>query len=214
MKNKFGFTLAEVLITLGIIGVVAALTIPSLVVKHRKQVVVTKLKKASSALMQAYNMSNLEYGDSREIFPALDGDAAFEMLNKYYVPYMKFIKTEKGEKGAFGYLADGTVLYFFKTNNTTDPTNPWSCTYFAVCMDSKSCENIDKNNKGDYGSGLIDGKNTFGMYINGKVPTHTFTLYSHDTRIQQCKQKYNMEACTGLIFEAGWEIPDDYPIKF
>jgi prepilin-type N-terminal cleavage/methylation domain-containing protein len=31
MKKKFGFTLAEVLITLGIIGVVAALTAPALV---------------------------------------------------------------------------------------------------------------------------------------------------------------------------------------
>ena len=32
MTKRFGFTLAEVLITLGIIGVVAALTIPTLVV--------------------------------------------------------------------------------------------------------------------------------------------------------------------------------------
>ena len=31
-----GFTLAEVLITLGIIGVVAAMTLPGLIAKHRK----------------------------------------------------------------------------------------------------------------------------------------------------------------------------------
>ena len=30
LKDKFAFTLAEVLITLGIIGIVAALTIPAL----------------------------------------------------------------------------------------------------------------------------------------------------------------------------------------
>ena len=40
MKTKFGFTLAEVLITLGIIGVVAALTLPSLVTNYQKQVTV------------------------------------------------------------------------------------------------------------------------------------------------------------------------------
>ena len=33
-KVKFGFTLAEVLITLGIIGVVAAMTIPTLMQKY------------------------------------------------------------------------------------------------------------------------------------------------------------------------------------
>ena len=38
MKTKFGFTLAEVLITLGIIGVVAALTLPSLVTNYQKQI--------------------------------------------------------------------------------------------------------------------------------------------------------------------------------
>lgn len=35
MMKKFGFTLAEVLITLGIIGVIAALTLPSLIQKNR-----------------------------------------------------------------------------------------------------------------------------------------------------------------------------------
>ena len=49
------FTLAEVLITLGIIGVVAALTLPTLIQNHQKQVYVTQLKKAYSTLTNAYN---------------------------------------------------------------------------------------------------------------------------------------------------------------
>lgn len=36
-QNKKGFTLAEVLITLGIIGVVAAITIPTLIANTRSQ---------------------------------------------------------------------------------------------------------------------------------------------------------------------------------
>ena len=35
MNNQKGFTLAEVLITLGIIGVVAALTLPALIQNHK-----------------------------------------------------------------------------------------------------------------------------------------------------------------------------------
>lgn len=51
MAGKFshnGFTLAEVLITLGIIGVVAAITLPTLIQNHQKQVYVNGLKKALS----------------------------------------------------------------------------------------------------------------------------------------------------------------------
>ncbi len=49
--KKFGFTLAEVLITLGIIGVVAALTAPSLVLSSRNE---------ANAARLAVNVSNLE----------------------------------------------------------------------------------------------------------------------------------------------------------
>lgn len=43
--KKYAFTLAEVLITLGIIGVVAAMTLPTVVNKYREKETVTKLKK-------------------------------------------------------------------------------------------------------------------------------------------------------------------------
>ena len=48
--KKRAFTLAEVLITLGIIGVVAAMTMPSLISKYQKQAYVTGIKKAYSTL--------------------------------------------------------------------------------------------------------------------------------------------------------------------
>jgi prepilin-type N-terminal cleavage/methylation domain-containing protein len=44
--KKRAFTLAEVLITLGIIGVVAALTMPSLIANYQKKVYVAQLQKA------------------------------------------------------------------------------------------------------------------------------------------------------------------------
>lgn len=48
-----GFTLAEVLITLVIIGVIAAMTIPTLMKNTEKQELVSGLKKANSTLQQA-----------------------------------------------------------------------------------------------------------------------------------------------------------------
>lgn len=50
---KKGFTLAEVLITLGIIGVIAALTLPNLVAKYKHQEAVAQLKKIYSEMSQA-----------------------------------------------------------------------------------------------------------------------------------------------------------------
>ena len=67
MKNyslKRAFTLAEVLITLGIIGVVAALTIPTLIANYTKKQTVTKLKQTYSMLSQALTMAQAEHGDT------------------------------------------------------------------------------------------------------------------------------------------------------
>ena len=60
--KKSGFTLAEVLITLGIIGVVAAMTLPALVGKYKEKQRVTQLKKAYSILNQAFLMAIKDYG--------------------------------------------------------------------------------------------------------------------------------------------------------
>ena len=62
--NK-GFTLAEVLVTLGIIGVVAALTMPTLIDNHRKAVTEARLEKFYSLMSQAV----LKWEDKNNILP-------------------------------------------------------------------------------------------------------------------------------------------------
>ena len=56
------FTLAEVLITLGIIGVVAAMTLPTLIAKYQEQVTVNHLLKTYSMLSQAVQRMQTDYG--------------------------------------------------------------------------------------------------------------------------------------------------------
>ena len=67
-SRKIAFTLAEVLITLGIIGVVAAMTMPTLIANHRKTVLKTQFQKTYSELQQVnqnfikdYDMNLCEY---------------------------------------------------------------------------------------------------------------------------------------------------------
>ena len=61
-KAKFAFTLAEVLITIGIIGAVAAMTIPTLMTNIRARQYITKYKKALATLSNAARMSDSKYG--------------------------------------------------------------------------------------------------------------------------------------------------------
>ena len=60
--SRSAFTLAEVLITLGIIGVVAAMTLPTLIQKQNDRQIVTSLKKNYSILAQALVKSQLQLG--------------------------------------------------------------------------------------------------------------------------------------------------------
>lgn len=62
MRKFIGFTLAEVLITLGIIGVVAAMTIPVLITNTRSSIYRSRLKKTISVLSQAARLSDSLYG--------------------------------------------------------------------------------------------------------------------------------------------------------
>ena len=55
------FTLAEVLVTLGIIGVVSAMTLPTLVKNHQRTVYVTQLQKVVTELSQAAEKAAQEY---------------------------------------------------------------------------------------------------------------------------------------------------------
>ena len=60
-KVKFAFTLAEVLITLGIIGIVAAMTIPTLMQKYYEKQVIAKAKETQSIISQALKIAEEEY---------------------------------------------------------------------------------------------------------------------------------------------------------
>lgn len=63
MKKELAFTLSEVLITLGIIGVVAAITIPAIMTKYTEIRTVNQLKADQSILSQAIKLSEEEHGN-------------------------------------------------------------------------------------------------------------------------------------------------------
>jgi len=88
--SRFGFTLAEVLITLGIIGVVCAITLPSLISEHREKVTVTRLNSLYSLLSQGFESMVNDYGEIS--FFGSNAQERVDVLFKRFPEYFKTVK--------------------------------------------------------------------------------------------------------------------------
>lgn len=62
-QRKIAFTLAEVLITLGIIGVVAAMTLPAVIHNYKKKLIETRLQRTIATISQVVGLIEAEQGD-------------------------------------------------------------------------------------------------------------------------------------------------------
>ncbi len=82
-----GFTMAEVLITLGIIGVVAAMTLPTVMNNSRNKALETALKKNYSVIEQALNMYYAQTGE--RLLPEIVGASRLKLTIK---PYFQVIR--------------------------------------------------------------------------------------------------------------------------
>jgi len=101
-----GFTLAEVLITLGIIGVVAALTMPSLIAKYKERETIVKVKKMYSLMSQAY-LFVLQEQDSPDNWGYTAGGNVNNgaIFAGYIKPYLVVSKDCAYDAGCFPNLA-------------------------------------------------------------------------------------------------------------
>ena len=86
--KRFGFTLAEVLITLGIIGVVAAMTIPNLITNYQNKAKISKLKKMYSTMQQVVRRSVEENAGIPSIVGITSLDDRLEYVKTYFGQYL------------------------------------------------------------------------------------------------------------------------------
>jgi len=122
-----GFTLAEVLITLAIIGVIAAITIPSIVANHQKTALEAQFAKSYRTLQQAVNLAIAEHGsfdtwDWQDSYTREEKDA---FVKKYFTPYLNIVKVcPAGESATTGCLPDISYKYLDNNQTVIDTKNP------------------------------------------------------------------------------------------
>ncbi len=224
---RLGFTLAEVLITLGIIGVVAALTIPTLVANYQKKVWVTQLKKDVSLLQNSY----------RKVMADEGVDSIFDTSVAY-----KIQSSDNNASFDFGYYPDKYAAYF---GYTLSPASSLKNSLLNQLQDdililpNGSCFYLQKAGGGSeeylHLATIIDvncdkgpnvaGRDTFAVLLDGdaKLNFYGYGSFEDPDGWRQACTSENIDnygkgqldlpttqmlatMCAGLIISDGWEM--------
>lgn len=197
------------------------MTLPTLVHKHNKKVIETRLKKFYSTMNQAVLMSEVENGDKKEwagiskiqkenadclADPNSEACVTY-FYNKYLEKYIKTAKkkryTNTPNKGLCVFFADGSAViisyaggdYWFypKANKISDPDSKVGKDYFGFTMQAAGTSHTESREL---------------VYNKGIEP---YVAMSWDGTREGLINNHNN--LTKLIQLNNWEIPDDYPIK-
>ena len=214
IKKLNAFTLAEVLITLGVIGVVAAVTLPTLVQNYKKQVATARLKNFYSTMQQAILMSEAVNGpskdwefsravyDSNGVYDSVGNRTfVYNFISKYLLPYMNYDKiTKETNKDIELYFKDASVIKFghgscidlrYDINGTSNPNIIGRDIFtFVFCFPA-----TDPNNP-----------KVIGFHSYDK-----FSCKTRQTALEKCKT--NINYCSTLLQYDNWEFKDDYKFK-
>lgn len=231
------FTLAEVLITLAIIGIVAAMTIPTLITNYQKKITVSKLQKVYSTLG---NMTKLLYADGvYNVFSgAVSSEKTEQFFNLYILPYFKSPAVSKDLVCPYESDLPKQCTPFKFANNSTVTTSVltqlnYGRIYFTTSDNTSYFMNImkyiDPDNPEDgreYRTSPevwvdlngADGPNTMGKDIfyfrtdfsKGLVMSYCASN-SYEYINRDCSKDGYGFCCATKIMLDGWKIKDDYP---
>ena len=206
LLRKTAFTLAEVLITLGIIGVVAALTLPALINNYEKSVVETRMQKFYTNINAALKLSIVENGDMVDwTFPQdyYDADGSEQFFNTYLKNNLQYLKTvprvttswptngiEVDLNDGSAFVLSGTWITYYPNANKKQRSGVDSFIFI-----------INKN-----GNSVIPHGNELKLSEN--------TLKKVNDVVYSCNgnthRGYN-RSCAAYIMQNGWKIPEYYP---
>ena len=235
-KQKFykAFTLSEVLITIGIIGIVAAMTIPTLISNYQKHIVETNLQETYSIIQQV-----MKYADYDDVSLDVNIPDSFEGMRfwseTFLLPHLKYGKICYNTSGCWqsksatktlngkvaGYNRTGIgVGYGIITLKLTNGAN--LCLDGYSKRDMKSWFGIDISDpasmvvyidaNGDKGPNIV-GKDIYILAYtsNGLVPAG-YSVTNDGIKFNCSSNSSSNNAgyyCMNLVKSNGWKIPKD-----
>lgn len=243
IKKIFAFTLAEVLITIGVIGVVAAITIPSLITKSHRIIVENRLKDSYSILSNAVKMAEEEWGVGFEPTDDLTSTgwsprSSKFVFDKYFRPFMKInyeysqddcveLSKAYGQNpnsgmyidynGACYSLPNGTSIIFWAGRKDIDSPYLMTVQFRINPAKKKQIDGIDV-----FGFQIVNSNN--GLVVTSGLEQIGFEI-SDEKLIEACGSDSDRipvngyfwgrnAFCLELIKRNGWKIPANYPLKF
>jgi len=232
--DKCGFTLAEVLITLGIIGVVAAITIPNMVTNYQKKATVAKLKEDYAVFNQAIRRARAENGDL-DNSAYTDLDKTMATFEHYLKPYLKISKICAPTDSSCwtDAVALNGVKETFMSQYSTGKNKHVSMillngqTVYIWASDSSTNMQIWVNVNGLKNKAIM-GKDVFGflysiekgtLYLVGKQDRLSSDFAAKEEFLNDSTYGCNKNItgiwagryCGALIEADGWKISKDYP---
>jgi len=176
-EKKGGFTLAEVLITLGIIGVVAALTIPTLMANWQKVQEVAGLKKAYAEVTEALRLMANDHGCPDDlrctgIFATSDQNALGNEIKKYLkVAKDCGTKYNANEDESTKCFSDAVSNYYDGSHWRSDYNTENGSTYTLITTDGFSIALINGGYDCKWGDlfGIPNTPNTNSSQICGQL---------------------------------------------
>lgn len=219
-NNNKGFTLAEVLITLVIIGVIAAMTIPTLINKTNNQDFVGKFKKNYSVISNAINAAQSENG-LLTYWDWSDRASGFANIENFILPHLQVAENCKNTTTCtpdYNWKKlNGNDWFNFKTNTSQYKVvlNDGSAVVFypvPSCTENyKPCIEIHADTNGSKGPNR-EGRDIFSYYVypytNDIVAGGVRTSYdiSSNTWNLRDKSEIDTDCSTGAGFYCGAKI--------
>ena len=229
--KKHAFTLAEVLITLGVIGVVAAVTLPAVIQNYQKHAVETQIKKAYSMFNQALQMSVAQNGEAKywdETLGANNAENSRLFTEKYIVPYLKGVNFCGGREDINANKCSATCGVGEARYSLPNGISFAVCKYLNAKQSMVLTINIDNSaknagigkNKFTFNYNLDNGKllpwyydasKTAEEYINGFVVPEGYKVACKKVEDDENVTTYLRHTCTALLYINNWKIPKNYP---
>ena len=228
--KHFGFTLAETLITLAIIGIVASLTMPSLIQSYKKQEASARLKKFYSMMSQAILLSENNNGpisdwnkpffkdsDNNDLEPIENNTIVVNYFNSFIKPYIKYTKVDINPKDLQDENGQSPNIRVYLSDSSSFIMQNGQCIDFYFDVNGNKQPN--QFGKDTFAFVLCPnqfafyqcGSNKFWCPYGGSDYDWDNKNNSRDFLLSKCKS--SSAFCGRLLQHDNWEFKSDYPYR-